>query len=181
MVLNKDNSSNLPDLNAIAAPWQLNLNVSNESWHLFFSLAQLSKQKERNSTPRSTFCVGLTSTRLEKSSREKKNGKNVALNRKKFFSSTRTCFLSSLYNANFLIKSALLFGLHRKQPIHKTLSDCQFSLYPEATKTFIIVLAKTHRTNFDLTLQKRPTRPKNFLKTADFFRWKEPKQKNKYH
>ena len=181
MVLNKDNSSNLPDLNAIAAPWQLNLNVSNECRHLFFSRAQLSKQKERNSTPRSTFCVGLTSTRLEKSSREKKNGKNVALNRKKIFSSTRTCFLSSLYNANFLIKSALLFGLHRKQPIHKTLSDCQFSLYPEATKTFIIVLAKNspHKLWPDSSKTADPT--EKLFKNGRFFWWKEPKQENKYH
>ena len=148
---------------------------------IFFSSTTLETKRKKFDTTFNVLRRFDFASTGKKSSRKKMKGKNVALNRKKFFSSTRTCFLSSLYNANFLIKSALLFGLHRKQPIHKTLSDCQFSLYPEATKTFIIVLAKTHHTNFDLTLQKRPTRPKNFLKTADFFRWKEPKQKNKYH
>ena len=148
---------------------------------IFFSSTTLETKRKKFDT---TFNVlrrfDFDSTRKIKQ-RKKERKERWANSQKKKISSTRTCFLSSLYNANFLIKSALLFGLHRKQPIHKTLSDCQFSLYPEATKTFIIVLAKTHRTNFDLTLQKRPTRPKNFLKTADFFRWKEPKQKNKYH
>ena len=136
---------------------------------IFFSSTTLETKRKKFDTTFNVLCRrDFDSTR--KIEQRKNERKERCAKSQNFFSSTRTCFLSSLYNANFLIKSALLFGLHRKQPIHKTLSDCQFSLYPEATKTFIIVLAKTHRTNFDLTLQKRPTRPKNFLKTADFFR-----------
>lgn len=147
---------------------------------IFFSSTTLETKRKKFDTTFNVLCRrDFDSTR--KIEQRKNERKERCAKSQKFFSSTRKCFLSSLYNANFLIKSALLFGLHRKQPIHKTLSDCQFSLYPEATKTFIIVLAKNspHKLWPDSSKTADPT--EKLFKNGRFFWWKEPKQENKYH